>query len=92
VILPKLFRRLADCLVLNDGDPSLVGFPDYLEQRDDRLFILSNVQPAGFDTVVDVTNGSDRHRRTSPRQLQPAQRTWPTARHQHRPAPHRGSG
>lgn len=58
VVLPKLFRRLADYLVLNDGDPSLAGFPDYLEQRDDRLFILSNGQSTGFDTVVDVTNGS----------------------------------
>ncbi|MFJ9033084.1 nuclease [Streptomyces sp. NPDC102274] len=58
VMLPKLFRRLADYLVLNDGDPSLAGFPGYLEQRDDRLLILSNGQSTGFDTVVDVTNGS----------------------------------
>ncbi|MEC4017891.1 thermonuclease family protein [Streptomyces sp. H27-D2] len=58
VLMPKLFRRLADYFVLNDGDPSLSGFPDYLAQRDDRLFILSNGQSTGFDTIVDVTNGS----------------------------------
>jgi hypothetical protein len=58
VLLPKLFRRLADYLVLNDGDPSLAGFPDYLEQRDDRLFVISTGQSTGFGTVVDVTNGS----------------------------------
>jgi endonuclease YncB( thermonuclease family) len=58
VLLPKLFRRLADYLQLNDGDPSLGGFPDYLEQRDDRLLILSTGQWTGFDTVVDVTNGN----------------------------------
>jgi endonuclease YncB( thermonuclease family) len=57
VLMPKLFRRLADYLVLGDGDPSLAGFPDYLEQRDDRLFVLANGQSTGFDTVVDVTNG-----------------------------------
>ncbi|MER5210280.1 nuclease [Streptomyces sp. NPDC002838] len=58
VLLPKLFRRLADYLQLNDGDPALDGFPDYLEQREDRLFILSTGQWTGFDTVVDVTNGN----------------------------------
>jgi len=58
VLLPKLFRRLADYLQLNDGDPSLDGFPAYLEEREDRLFILSTGQWTGFDTVVKVTNGN----------------------------------
>jgi hypothetical protein len=58
VLLPKLFRRLADYLQLNDGDPSLDGFPEYLEEREDRLFILSTGQWTGFDTVVKVTNGN----------------------------------
>ncbi|MFD6494937.1 nuclease [Streptomyces sp. NPDC060188] len=58
VLLPKLFRRLADYLQLNDGDPSLDGFRPYLEQREDRLFILSTGQWTGFDTVVEVTNGN----------------------------------
>lgn len=55
VLLPKLFRRLADYLVLSDGDTSLAGFPAYLAQRDDRLLILSNGQWTGFDSVVEVT-------------------------------------
>ncbi|MFC5959208.1 nuclease [Streptomyces pratens] len=38
VLLPKLFRRLADYLQLNDGDPSPAGFRAYLAQREDRLF------------------------------------------------------
>lgn len=58
VLMPKLFRRLADYLVLNDGNPSLAGFPAYLEQRNDRLFIISSGQSTGFGTVVDVTNGN----------------------------------
>lgn len=57
VLLPKLFRRLADYLQLNDGDPSLEGFRPYLEQREDRLLVLSTGQWTGFDTIVDVTNG-----------------------------------
>ncbi|MEU6526356.1 hypothetical protein ABZ892_26860 [Streptomyces sp. NPDC046924] len=58
VLLPKLFRRLAGYLQLNDGDPSLAGFRVYLAQREDRLFILSTGQWTGFDTVVEVTNGN----------------------------------
>ncbi|MGW5431720.1 thermonuclease family protein [Streptomyces sp. NPDC004059] len=58
VVMPKLFRRLADYLILNDGDPSLAGFPAYLEQRDDRLFIISSGQSTGFGTVVEATNGN----------------------------------
>jgi endonuclease YncB( thermonuclease family) len=55
-IMPKLFRRLADYLVLNDGDPSMAGFLDYLAERDDRLFIISTGHWTGFDTVVNVTD------------------------------------
>jgi hypothetical protein len=54
VILPKLFRRLVDYLTLNDDDPSLAGFPAYLAQRDDRVFILSTGHYTGFDYVVEV--------------------------------------
>jgi hypothetical protein len=39
-VMPKLFRRLADCYALNDGDPSMAGFSAYLAQRDDRVTIL----------------------------------------------------
>ncbi|WP_326689771.1 MULTISPECIES: hypothetical protein [unclassified Streptomyces] len=38
------------------------GFPDYLEKREDRLFI-SNGQSTGFGTVVDVTK---QHRSDEP--------------------------
>jgi len=58
VLLPQLFRRLADYLQLNDGDPSLDGFRAYLEQRDDGLFVLSFGQWIGVDTVAEVTNGN----------------------------------
>jgi hypothetical protein len=54
VILPKLFRRLVDYLTLNDDDPSLAGFPAYLAQREDRVFILSTGHYTGFDYVVEV--------------------------------------
>jgi len=54
VVLPKLFRRLVDYLTLNDDDPDLAGFPAYLAQRDDRVFILSTGHYTGFDYVVEV--------------------------------------
>jgi endonuclease YncB( thermonuclease family) len=54
VILPKLFRRLVDYLTLNDDDPDLAGFPAYLAQREDRVFILSTGHYTGFDYVVEV--------------------------------------
>jgi endonuclease YncB( thermonuclease family) len=54
VILPKLFRRLADYLELNHGDPSLAAFPDFLAQRGDPLFIISTGHPTGLHFVVEV--------------------------------------
>lgn len=51
-ILPKLYRRLIDYVALNGGDTSLEGFEAYLGERDDRLFVLSEGQKTGFDTVV----------------------------------------
>lgn len=41
VILPKLFRSLADYLQLGGGDLSLVGLTAFLAQARDRFFILS---------------------------------------------------
>ncbi|GAB2765844.1 nuclease [Streptomyces bullii] len=69
VLMPKLFRRLADYMLLNNGDPSLLGFPPYLEQRDDRLLILSGSQWTGFDTVVEVTNGNTVRMNRAPEDL-----------------------
>jgi hypothetical protein len=54
VILPKLFRRIADYLELNAGDASMAGFPAYLAQRGDPLIILSTGRYTGFDYVVRV--------------------------------------
>lgn len=56
VLLPKLFRRLADYLELGDGDLSLDGFPAFLAQAADRYFILSTGHSTtGLDaiTVID---------------------------------------
>lgn len=54
IMLPKLFRRLLDYLALNDGDVSLDGFRNYVEERDDRLVILPGGHITGFDYVLDV--------------------------------------
>ena len=54
VILPKLFRRLAEYLQLNDGDVSLAGFSEFLAQQDDRVWIVPTGHKTGFDTVVAV--------------------------------------
>jgi endonuclease YncB( thermonuclease family) len=54
VMLPKLFRRLADYLEQNDGDTSLAGFESFLEAKDDRLLVLSTGQFTGFDNVLQV--------------------------------------
>jgi endonuclease YncB( thermonuclease family) len=56
IVLPKLFRRLADYLALNDGDLSLAGFGAFLDQRDDRLFILSTGHSTSLDTIVQVSD------------------------------------
>ena len=54
IVLPKLFRRLVDYLALNDGAVSLDGFPAYLAQRQDPVFILSTGHYTGFDFGVEV--------------------------------------
>ena len=55
-VLPKLYRRLLDYFALSGGDTSVDGFKAYLGERDDRIFVLSEGQITGFDTVVE-TNG-----------------------------------
>jgi len=39
-----------DYIAFNGGDASLDGFEEYLNERDDRVFILSEGQISGFDT------------------------------------------
>lgn len=63
VILPKLFRRLADYLRFTGG-PSLACFPAYLFGGGDRFRILSQGPAAktltGLHHVIDVTDGTVR--------------------------------
>lgn len=55
LILPKLFRRLTSYLHLSTPDVDLDGFHAYLEQQDDRLWVISTGQHTGFGTVVNIT-------------------------------------
>ncbi|QXJ25540.1 nuclease [Actinomadura graeca] len=54
VLLPKLYRRLADYFALGGGDPGLDGFGAFLATRDDRLYVISAAHATGLDTVVEV--------------------------------------
>jgi endonuclease YncB( thermonuclease family) len=59
VILPKLFRRLAEYLMLDEtGKVSLAGFPAFLGAHDDRLFTVPAGQATSFDTLVARTGQS----------------------------------
>jgi hypothetical protein len=54
VILPKLFRRLAEYLTLNEtGKVGLARFPAFLAAHDDRLFTVPTGQATSFDTLID---------------------------------------
>jgi hypothetical protein len=53
VILPKLFRRLADYLTLDEpSSVNLAGFSAFLGARDDRLFTVPAGQATAFDTLI----------------------------------------
>ncbi len=55
VVLPKLFRRLAEFLSLDEsGSASLRGFRAFLAQHDDRLFTVPAGQATGLHTLVRV--------------------------------------
>jgi hypothetical protein len=68
VILPKLFRRLADYLHLNGDDPSLAGFMTFLAQQDDQLWVIPTGEKTGFDTIVAVS-GQTVHLKRLPEEL-----------------------
>lgn len=54
VILPKLFRRLAEYLTLDEsGKVSLAAFPAFLAAHHDRLFTVPAGQATSFDTLVE---------------------------------------
>lgn len=55
VILPKLFRRLAEFLTDATGAVSLTGFGAFLSSHDDdRLYLVANGQMTGLDTIVEI--------------------------------------
>jgi endonuclease YncB( thermonuclease family) len=54
VIMPKLFRRLAEYLALGAGDVSLAGFMAFMAGHNDRLYVISDGHATGFDTIVEV--------------------------------------
>ncbi|MEO6701877.1 MAG: thermonuclease family protein [Jatrophihabitantaceae bacterium] len=60
VIMPKLFRRLAEYLVAEPGSASLAGFSAFLSAHNDRLFTVPAGQATALDTLVDVQGQSVR--------------------------------
>ena len=54
VIMPKLFRRLAEYFALSVGSVSLDGFAAFMASRDDRLYVISDAHATGFDNVITV--------------------------------------
>ena len=57
VILPKLFRRLAEYL---EGGGSVAGFKEFLDAKDEEIIVISTVHPTHFDTVVEVDGNTVR--------------------------------
>ena len=51
VVLPKLFRRLAEYL---QGGGSVTGFDEFLEARAEEIIVIPGVHATHFDTVVEV--------------------------------------
>ncbi|WP_101831331.1 nuclease [Frankia canadensis] len=59
VVLPKLFRRLAEYLTLDEsGGVDLSGFRDFLATLDDRLFTVPDGQATALDSLVTVATAS----------------------------------
>ena len=54
VLMPKMFRRLAEYFTLTPGDPSLARFKDFMASHDDRIYVISDGHSTGLDTVTDV--------------------------------------
>jgi hypothetical protein len=53
VIVPKLFRRLAEYLSLDEaGTVNLAGFPAFLAVQNDRLFTVTAGQATSLNTLV----------------------------------------
>jgi hypothetical protein len=54
IILPKLFRRLATYLGMSDGMVSLAGFVAFLDQQDDRVYVMPDLHYTGLSTLIEV--------------------------------------
>ena len=54
VIMPKLFRRLAEYFALGAGSVSLDGFAAFMKSHNDRLYVISDAHATGFDNVITV--------------------------------------
>lgn len=54
VILPKLFRRLAEYFALGADSVSLDGFAAFMSSHDDRLYVIPDAHATGFDNVIAV--------------------------------------
>ena len=64
VVLPKLFRRLADYLALDEtGGVDLAGFSRFLATRDDRLFTVPDGHATSLDNLVEVRRQTIRLKR-----------------------------
>jgi predicted dehydrogenase len=57
VVMPKLFRRLAEYL---EAGGSVAGFKEFLEAKDEEVIVISTVHPTHFDTVVEVEGNTVR--------------------------------
>jgi endonuclease YncB( thermonuclease family) len=51
LLLPKLFRRLAEHL---EGGGSIDGFKNFLASKQEKIIIIPTVHPTHFDTVVEI--------------------------------------
>ena len=54
VLLPKLFRRLAEYIGLSDGRTALTGFPAFLKAKRDRLMLLPEGHTTGLDNLLEL--------------------------------------
>jgi hypothetical protein len=69
VIMPKLFRRLAEYLSLDEtGKVDLAGFPTFLAAHGDRLFTVTAGQATSLGTLV-ARRGQTLHLTTPPEQI-----------------------
>ncbi|MGI8740732.1 MAG: hypothetical protein ACR2KU_14345 [Gammaproteobacteria bacterium] len=57
MIMPKLFRRLAEYL---EGGGSIEGFKQFLEQKAEDIAVISTAHFTHVDTIVEVDGNGNR--------------------------------